>query len=85
MHSALTVAPFGERQGPPALRCGTQSGLTGVAVGGAAAQRATGGEADTAESAGTAGEQGRVTGQRGEEGEGEGTLTLEDALWRAEA
>lgn len=67
------------------LQHGTQSGLTGVAVGGAAARLATGGVADTAQSAGTAGEQGGVAGQRGEEGEGEGTLALKDALGRAEA
>lgn len=40
---------------------------------------------DAAESAGAAREQGGVTGQRGEEGEGEGTLALQDALWSAEA
>lgn len=85
VHTRLAVAPFGEWHWVPALQNGTDSGVTCVAVGRAAAGCATGRVADAAQSAGTAREQGRVTDQGGKEGEGEGTLTLEDTLWRAEA
>ncbi|TNN79683.1 hypothetical protein EYF80_010057 [Liparis tanakae] len=69
VHPALAVAPLGER------------------ADGAAARRrhAAGAVADAAEGARAAGQQGAVTGQGGEEGEGEGPLTLEDALRGAEA
>lgn len=67
------------------LQRGAQSEVMAVAVGRAAARAAAAGVAEAAQGAGAAGEQGRVAGQRGQEGEGEGTLALQDALWRAEA
>lgn len=85
VHPTLAEAPFGKRHGHPVLQRGAQSEVVVVDVGGAAAGPAAGGVADAAQGAGTAGEQGGVAGQRGEEGEGEGTLALQDALWGAEA
>lgn len=67
------------------LQRGAQPKVMVVAVGRAAAGSAAGGVAEAAQGARAAREQGRVAGQRGQEGEGKGTLALQDALGRAEA